>query len=51
MVNKLNQQSKNDKKIEVILESIRDGYENLEKVESELEAIRKDRDTILKSNN
>ena len=39
-------QSENDKKIASILESIKDGYDSLEKTESELEAIRKKRDTI-----
>ena len=39
-------QNKNDKKIEKVLESIKDGYDKLEKIESELETTRKDRGTI-----
>jgi len=45
MVISLNQ-SKKDKKIEKVLMSIRLGYDKLEEIESELETIRRKRDTI-----
>ena len=42
--------SEQDKKIDKVLESIKDGYDKLEKIELELEANKKKRDTIFKSN-
>ncbi len=35
-----------EEQIEKVLESIKDGYDKLEKIESELEANKKKRDTI-----
>lgn len=44
-------QSEQDRLIEMILESINVQYENLERIDKELENIREEKDTIFKSNN
>ena len=41
----------NNEKIDQVLESIRLGYDKLEKIEKDLKEVRKNRDTIFKSNN
>ena len=43
--------SEQDRLIETILDSINVQYENLERIDKELEKVREEKDTIFKSNN